>query len=345
MNTRKTLASIKGIKINCEGYMLGDFLLTNDENLVSEESLGFPPLLAYGLVGKYEFSQGIYFLYKSSNISQDVNKELKEANIESYIYLSIVNTFLLLLWFVKDSSAYLNNIYSINHFVENEKYMLDPLRRNCDLLTTNSAGIHTITEFSAEELDEAQAFGKLLEPLISQDIEEIREEYDSKTNNRVTSSFAFNHGSKNIIARAIDFLIQARSTDNIILKLSNHIMIYECLFSISSSEVSHKVSENIALFMGNNTQERKDVFSLIKKVYNIRSSYVHGAEVKEPNNRKIIKIETLINLSFEIDNLSRNILKKILTSHLNNFFDPTSKIDPRIEYFRDLLFERDSFLS
>lgn len=69
----------------------------------------------------------------------------------------------------------------------------------------------------------------------------------------------------------------------------------ESLFNVST-EVSFRVSLYIALFLaGNNQQEASDLFKKVKKLYNMRSSAVHGNKIKEDISSSVKESAYLLN--------------------------------------------------
>lgn len=56
----------------------------------------------------------------------------------------------------------------------------------------------------------------------------------------------------------------------------------ETLFAPSSkSELAHQVSVNVAHFVGSSPEEKKHVYSVVKRMYDMRSQVVHGSKPKE----------------------------------------------------------------
>ena len=54
----------------------------------------------------------------------------------------------------------------------------------------------------------------------------------------------------------------------------------ESLVSTSTVELSHQVSERIALLLGKDTDSRVEIYSEIKKAYGYRSKAAHGESLK-----------------------------------------------------------------
>jgi len=83
---------------------------------------------------------------------------------------------------------------------------------------------------------------------------------------------------------------------------------FEVLFSTDASEIVHKISERVACFLGKDLAERKELFRVVKKAYDIRSKVIHGDII----GQKIV--HDLATLSERIDDLLRKIITKIISS-------------------------------
>jgi hypothetical protein len=131
--------------------------------------------------------------------------------------------------------------------------------------------------------------------------------------------------------RAVQYVDAARKTASLPFKIAQYCSAIETLFTTESTELSHKLSERVAFFLGEPGYDRWAVFSTIKNAYNIRSKLVHGDTLKTK------QIEELSALGLQCDNYLRFILNCIFDSvELKKVFDS----DPRaIEgYFSHLIF-------
>jgi hypothetical protein len=76
--------------------------------------------------------------------------------------------------------------------------------------------------------------------------------------------------------RALQFLDSARSSPNLAFRISHSCSALEALFSTDSMELSHKLSERIAFFLGALGYAKIEVFRNMKAAYGIRSKLTHG---------------------------------------------------------------------
>ncbi|MGG0256644.1 hypothetical protein ABEY61_29340 [Bacillus toyonensis] len=124
--------------------------------------------------------------------------------------------------------------------------------------------------------------------------------------------------------RAFYFTVVAQSSSVMPIKIVNYCNALECLFTTGKSEVNHKIAERVAIMLGTSFENKKALFDLIKKAYNIRSEMVHGQALKA-------KEEDLVVVSKGLDNVLREL---IVANH-----DVFSKSDKEMDnFFLDLLF-------
>ena len=136
--------------------------------------------------------------------------------------------------------------------------------------------------------------------------------------------------------RAIKFVSSARTSPNLAFKIAHYCSALETLFATDTSELSHKLSERTAFFLGNLGYNRHEVFKNIKRAYDVRSKLTHG-DILTDN-----RIKELPEISEIVDDYLRKIFLAILSD--NNFqsiFDSDNqklngqKID---EYFYQMIF-------
>jgi hypothetical protein len=133
------------------------------------------------------------------------------------------------------------------------------------------------------------------------------------------------------LSRSYLLVTQARMSQYIPIKLAFYVIALECLFSNDDkSEVNHKVSERASHFIGDNAQERIELFRKIKKLYDVRSKFVHGQSIKS-------SIQDLSKLSVEIDEILRRIFRKLIDNQeiAEIFLGNQNKLD---EYYLKMIF-------
>lgn len=133
------------------------------------------------------------------------------------------------------------------------------------------------------------------------------------------------------LSRAYLLVTQARVSQFVPIKLAFYVIALECLFSNDDkSEVNHKVSERAAYFIGTDAEERIGLFRKIKKLYDVRSKFVHGQSIKP-------SIKELSELSVEIDEVLRRIFRKLIDNkEVADLFLGNQKVLD--EYYLNMIF-------
>ncbi|WP_409276155.1 hypothetical protein V1499_11210 [Neobacillus sp. SCS-31] len=201
-----------------------------------------------------------------------------------------VQIFLNALWLVKDNSVNLE--LGFLYIYSNNSPHLRGVHSNSGTSSpTNCYGEYEESVFTMDELELAIKYNNIIQS----------ENWDEKELSAgrlpLRNPLTKENGR---VGRAFYFLMLARSESVLPLKIMNFCSILECLFTSDSSEVTHKVSERFARFMGKNLNERISYFKLVKDLYKIRSKAVHGQIVRETP-------EQMKELLKEIDNNIREI--------------------------------------
>ena len=130
--------------------------------------------------------------------------------------------------------------------------------------------------------------------------------------------------------RAFQYIDLARTSPNIGFKIAHYISAFEALFSTSSAELSHKLSERVAFFLGNYGYNKREVYKNIKEAYDVRSKLVHGDSLSSN------KIEKITEISSICDSYLRHIMQLFFGElSLVNIFDVAQgELD---DYFNSLI--------
>jgi hypothetical protein len=107
------------------------------------------------------------------------------------------------------------------------------------------------------------------------------------------------------LTRAMLFLQQARSAEDLGQKVANYCSFFEAALSTSSSELSHQLSERVAFFVCGSPFERLSMFKDVKRAYGVRSKIVHG-DTLSPS-----AIASLAGVVSACDETARRIVTKI----------------------------------
>ncbi|WOF73349.1 HEPN domain-containing protein [Parvibaculaceae bacterium PLY_AMNH_Bact1] len=127
--------------------------------------------------------------------------------------------------------------------------------------------------------------------------------------------------------RALQFIDIARASPNVGFKIAHYISALEALFSTSSAELAHKLSERVAFFLSMHGFDRLEVFKDIKAAYEVRSKLVHGSHLSKSKIEKTLEISskcdsylrTMMQLMFGEENLKSKI--DVSSEQLDEYFD------------------------
>lgn len=136
----------------------------------------------------------------------------------------------------------------------------------------------------------------------------------------------------NRFARFLQFVKSARRESTPAIKIAQMCTALESLFATSTGELTHRLSERVALFLGGSADEMEDSYRLIKKAYAIRSQVTHGSPISKS------VAGSVTGLSEDLLNKLRMIVLKILEEGNHSVVYGS---DESIEaYFRRSLFDR-----
>lgn len=195
------------------------------------------------------------YLYAVSEITFEKSADLNTLNS----FLGISQLALTGLWLVKDNAINLDTGFLIID-VPSPPYTLV----TSDVWAaryTDASGALFETSFDRKELRDAATL------LLSW--AQASGQHDSATEPNLFTNVAR-------LQRVLFFVQAARAQDRLPLKIIHYCTCFETLFTTDSMEVSHKIAERVARFLGTNHEERVDVFEQMKDIYDIRSSVVHG---------------------------------------------------------------------
>jgi hypothetical protein len=296
------------------------------ENILSNKGLE----KGIGGVELEKFKSGCYFHceteLKTESDSEISVEETKTLMDNITIYHNILDSFISFLWFRKDNCCSLNSFYvhlptakrliakkampifSTNKGIENQSEVF----LSEDFLSIASMFVGSSNHFYHKNISLSKNNEKPQDMIIKREIIP----YDFKKQTR--------------IERAFNFLLLARRTSQLPLKISFYICIYETLFYGSTNgEISHQIAERVALYSSNTRVFRKSIYKQIKEAYNIRSTYFHG------NSFKGFK-KDLGEISYYLDNLTRTILYRIFSKDSEIFLQSDELLE---KSFIDMLFE------
>ncbi|MFB3168465.1 HEPN domain-containing protein [Neobacillus sp. 179-C4.2 HS] len=285
---------------------------------ILEDTLGRQPMKStLGVHSVDEFNNKVYF-YLDGEFEDVISKDQMDqiGNKYTFFFLRQAQAFAYQLWDTKDNSIYVRDGFLLaytNRFEDGFTY-----KASLSEIFVKSTCERGEIVFSDSEISNTV---RNFVPATFEDYSE--ESFGGKLPN---SKHLFKaHGSTRM-TRAAYFTASARKSHILPLKIVSYCNALECLFTIGTSEVNHKIAERVALMLGNSKESKQDYFKLIKNAYKHRSNLVHGQYLTGNE-------EALIGISQGLD----NILRELLVAEHEVF----SMSDNDMEaFFLDLLFAK-----
>jgi len=283
-------------------------LLTNNKAVISRY---LPKQLSYfiGLV-EYDHLLGGYPLVAISKSEIDVKATTSKQHLDLHLYL--LKMYFFCLWAVKDNAADFDIGFL---YLTTDKGYFETSINNFTSSSFLADGSRKVTEFELSELEKAAYYLK----------ESTYAEFDNRPK-------VINASSYDRVGIANHFIAHARSCSDLGLRTTSYVTFLETLFTNDSSELAHKLAERVAKFLERDKENRKQLYRLIKKLYDMRSKVVHGASFK------LSKSTELEELTIKCDDICRRIMVKIFESYEdeNIFGKPQEEIE---DYFLNLILE------
>lgn len=233
-------------------------------------------------MGRLEFNGifgGSVFVFKRAHaINLDAGK------IELINFMRNVNAYIHVLWLMRDNSVNFGLGFAL---CESEEFIHS---NSLSQYYTKSDGQISELELSLDEVEESAGIvGEVFSGAKEQEFPKFTAL--QKSTDRLSAS---------------NFHLQtARSNNDLGLKIAQMCTYFECLFSTSTAELSHQLSERIAFFIESEPVERLKTYKQIKKAYSIRSKIVHGDRINKNLNE-------LVEISSFCDDVARKINEIIL---------------------------------
>lgn len=281
-----------------------DIFITNNKELIT---LLIPknkiPII--GLL-EYEFlTSGIPVIFHTGECLIE-----EASHIEVINFLRSSHSILFSLWMTRDCSVNCDTGYAIG--LDNEALHSNSL--NLDYSFSN--GKNSLLTIDLSELESACALADVAFKGLKEQNTPSHTTLQKKTGRINISTY---------------HLQMARSANDLAIKVSTYCSFFESLFSTTTTELSHQLSERIAFFLTNTPHERLDIFKKTKKAYGIRSKAVHGDIIQEKD------LKDLVATSQHCDSIARKIYYNLLTSkETHKLFEGTNEtID---NHMRNLIF-------
>ena len=298
----KFIASIRLLSLVDIDLIETPFFKISDHATLKEEHIddAFRNLVGPRINNSLEKNQICFSFYEDDNDDEAFQNKMSS---EFYQRVPQIETFLLFLWFVKDNSVSLEEVYG--QFTEAKKYTY----WNGHKIFSTCNGKFKKTEFNKNEIDFA------IEILLNYTKNCISETSDCELNNSSLESKELTEfrssidpfKEENRIERALTFLSTARASAHIPQKITHYMTILECLFSTQIHSIVFNVSRRVSAYLNDESVKRK-----IKTAYDIRSRFVHGEKMKWSH-------EFISEIALQVDEIIRQVLRKVIMLNHKNF--------------------------
>lgn len=270
-----------------------------------------------GVHSTNEFKNKVYFYidgeFKDINSKEQMDKI---GVIYTFLFLRQVQYFTLQLWKIKDNNVYVRDGFLLAY------------KKNYEDGCTYKASLSEIFSYSTCEQKESIFTDYEILTAVCDFIPPTLKDYgEASLGGKLTNSDHFlKIKGTNRIKRAYYFIGAARNSSILPMKIVSYCTALECLFTIGTSEINHKIAERVAIMLGTSEESKKDLFRLIKEAYNYRSSLVHGQYLKTTEGK-------LADISKGLD----NVLRDLITTNHNIFLKNDNEME---DYFLGLLFNQ-----
>ncbi|WEY92907.1 HEPN domain-containing protein [Bacillus subtilis] len=102
--------------------------------------------------------------------------------------------------------------------------------------------------------------------------------------------------------RALYFILGARRSSILPMKIMYYCNAFECLFTTGKTEISHQISERVASMLGTKDQKKLHIYNQMKAAYSVRSTIVHGQAFKSQEK------QSMATLSKDLDDYLRELI-------------------------------------
>jgi len=197
----------------------------------------------------------------------------EQAERLTFMLCASVNAYLDTLWLYHDCCAYtelgvLKNLSTGNTHTNRDAYlkcMSDGTRRSCtstkaQLLSIKNAGV--LKRFYKDD-----RVGEV-----------IARQLDTWWRTEASLS----HSNSTRLERAWGFLVTARQSDDLGLKIAHYCSSLEAMLSSGTGELRHKVAERVAILSPRESRRRD--YENVKKLYDIRSRVLHGETINKKSD-------------------------------------------------------------
>ena len=275
---------------------LASGMITNKSSLI-KDFLSYDSTLALHTLGMHsidEFQNATYYLVEGNFEQSRTKGDIDRCGTQiAFAFLRQIQAITDELWHIRDNAVYVRDGFLFVY----DKHIDDGVtfKGSLSRINTMASLSHETVCFSKEDILSAS---KELEHISLSEIFENKANYSNATQHQY-----FKNASIGQKIHAWMHILFARSSAAIPIKMLMYVTAMEAMVSTSPIELSHQVSERVALLLGNTIEEREQVYKNIKKAYGYRSKVAHGEPLKGSES-------DLSLLLVEIDNYLRRLMQQ-----------------------------------
>lgn len=278
---------------------------------VLKDILSYKNLLSLNTLGMFSIDefQGKTFYVVDGDLGEVTKDEVDKFGTQlAYAYLRQIQWLTNDFWTLRDNSIYIRDGFLFVY----DKKVEDGFTFKADLSAINTKASTKIepVEYTKEEILE---LAKDMQQVL---VEDVR---SGNANFRDVTQFQyFKSGKLGRKMMAWVYIFHARAINALTIKVLMFITAMEALVSTSTTELTHQVSERVAILLGADATERLTIYNDIKKGYGIRSKAAHGEPLKGTE-------EEVANLLVTLDGYLRRLMKlntpyDLKQEEINEFF-------------------------
>jgi len=208
--------------------------------------------------------------------------------------LAAIQSYLMALWFVRDNCVMCEGGVLVYPKVAGRRIGWHGIKHSLGQYYWNATVQHAATSWRASELLSAREFAE-------------RSRLVFASGSSPVSAHPSLPKGVNRLLRGLYYLENARTCSDVGVRIGAYVSCLEALFSTDSSELAHKLSERVAMFLSEDATERVTLYQDVKRAYNIRSKVVHGDEIDAKQYAQ------LFDVSIRCDDLLRRVFGRVIS--------------------------------
>lgn len=290
------------------------------------------------------------FIYAEFDIETE-GKQLEEINNELLVFSSkhidYVSNFLSFFWLVKDNSICIYSSLVVVPEIDGAAIM-----SNIKSLRYKISGALEMSVFDLDEISRVIRYYEGFAPFVAKSSSgtthmQAKINFERNEKGEVVSATedkvsGVKYSTYNCVERGLHFLNVARRERFPAFRIAFYVAILESIFTTDSSSVSHKVAERVAMYLEEEKDVRQNLYDFIIRVYNMRSTFLHGQKFSEDT----LEREELLADVERLDEIIRAVFVMITQYDYDKFTALIPKgqstknmIEKRINFLKYIIFD------